>query len=422
MNICIRYKIFFLIISFSISVINAQPIFKFAVIGDYGKDNKAEADVAAQVNNWGVDFIVTVGDNYYGAADGSYADSWQALDDAVGKHYHNWIKPYSGSYGSGSSDINRFFPALGNHEWYHLDSSDIYLDFFYLTPYSGTSGNERYYDFVWENVHFFILSPYGNGLTEYTFPRHGNYGEPDGVVQNSLQAQWLQTQLENADSSHWKVVITHHPPFSSSNEHGSEPAVQWPFKDWGADMILSGHDHTYERLIVNDLVYFVNGLGGGDIYNFGNPVTGSQFRYNADYGAMLFEVYNDSIICKFINRSGSVIDSYELLFSGIPVGLTEFNTSISDYKLFQNYPNPFNSSTKISFQIPKASKVKISVYNSLGDEIIELLDQYKQAGFYEISFDSLDLPAGRQSLRTGIYFYKISTPEYTAAKKMILLK
>jgi len=54
------------------------------------------------------------------------------LDNECGKYFHNWIKPYNGSYGSGSLDINRFFPALGNHDWYHLDSSKIYEDYFDL--------------------------------------------------------------------------------------------------------------------------------------------------------------------------------------------------------------------------------------------------------------------------------------------------
>jgi len=413
-------RIIAIAILFSLGVINAQPKFKFAVIGDFGDNNQAEADVAALVNSWGVDFIVTVGDNFYGATDANYSSSLQALDLEVGKYYHDWIKPYSGSYGSGSSDVNRFFPALGNHDWYHLDSSKIYEDYFDLTPYSTTSGNERYYDFVWENIHFFILSTYGNGLTEYTFPRHNNYGEPDGVVQNSKQAQWLQQGLQNADPSKWKIIVTHHPPYSSSSEHGSEPAVRWPFKDWGADLVLCGHDHTYERLTSDQLTYIVNGLGGESIYPFGSPILQSQFRYNDDYGAMLFEVFTDSINFKFIPRAGLLIDNYSIIKK--TSGLNDEIEIAKNFNLNQNYPNPFNPSTKISFRIPKATNVKLSIYNSLGKIIATILDEYKQAGFYEVNFDSSYLPAGKQNLPSGIYFYKISTPDYSATKKMILLK
>ena len=418
MNLKITFYIFLLIPLCSFAILNAQPIARFAVIGDFGDDNQAEADVAALVNSWGVDFIVSVGDNFYGATDGNYADSWQALDNETGKYYHNWIKPYLGSYGSGSLDINRFFPALGNHDWYHLDSSRVYEDYFDLTPYSTSSGNERYYDFVWENIHFFVLSTYGNGLTEYTFPRHNNYGEPDGVTENSIQAQWLQQAMQNADPSHWKIVVTHHAPYSSSSEHGSESTVRWPFKDWGADLVLCGHDHTYERLSSNQLTYIVNGLGGESIYPFGSPVPESQFRYNDDYGAMLFEVYTDSINFKFITRTGLSIDNFSLKRTASD--LVNDNIIIKDFKLYQNYPNPFNPSTKISWYSPVSNWQTLRIYDILGNEVITLADEYRNAGSYEIDFN-----VGRDSspaLVSGIYFYRLQAGDYSATKKMIYLK
>jgi hypothetical protein len=396
---------------------NAQPNYKFAVIGDFGSDNQSEADVAALVNSWSADFIITVGDNFYGATDGDYNNSWQALDDETGKYYHDWIKPYLGAYGSGSPDINRFFPSLGNHDWYHLDSSKVYEDYFDLTAYSTTSGNERYYDFIWGNVHFYILSTYGKGLTEYSFPRHGNYGEPDGVVQSSKQAQWLKTQLGNADPEHWKIVVTHHPPFSSSSQHGSEPAVQWQYKDWGVDLVLSGHDHTYERLSSSQLTYIVNGLGGESIYPFGSPVPESQFRYNADYGAMLFEVFTDSINFKFITRAGLLIDNYSI--NRTTSDLTVDGKIIENFKLYQNYPNPFNPTTKIRYSIANVGSglalTVLKVYDILGNEVITLVNEEKEPGYYEVDFNS-------HGLSSGIYFYTISANNFNQTKKMILMK
>ena len=72
-------------------------------------------------------------------------------------------------------------------------------------------------------------------------------------------------------------------------------------------MVLAGHDHTYERLLVDDLLYFVNGVGGGAIYNFLLLEEGSQFRYNDDYGAMLVEASPGQMTFQFINRSGELI-------------------------------------------------------------------------------------------------------------------
>jgi hypothetical protein len=85
------------------------------------------------------------------------------------------------------------------------------------------------------------------------------------------------------------------------------------------------------------------------------------------------------------------------------------------FTLEQNYPNPFNPSTKISYQLPVRGNVTLRVFNSLGEEIRTLIDEQKDAGNYEIEFNASDLPS-------GIYIYKINAGNYTAVKKMILLK
>ncbi len=116
---------------------------KFAVIGDFGLDGSAEADVSTLIHSWKPDFIITVGDNNYPSGAAS------TIDANIGKYYHDYIFPYIGTYGSGS-DINRFFPTLGNHDWY-TPNAQPYFDYFTLP------GNERYYDFVWGPLHFFAL-------------------------------------------------------------------------------------------------------------------------------------------------------------------------------------------------------------------------------------------------------------------------
>jgi hypothetical protein len=65
---------------------------------------------------------------------------------------------------------------------------------------------------------------------------------------------------------------------------------------------LAGHDHTYERIVLSDFPYFVNGLGGKSIYTFGSPVPGSQVRYNGDYGAMLVEASDSHLLFQFVAR------------------------------------------------------------------------------------------------------------------------
>ena len=253
----------------------------FAVIGDYGLDGPDEAAVAQRIHSWRPDFIITTGDNNY------YWGEAATIDANVGKHYHEYIAPYHGAYGSGSpGGVNRFFPTLGNHDW-HTPGAQPYLDYFTLP------GNERYYDFVRGPVQLFAVD---------SDPR-----EPDGIDAASTQAQWLQRGLA-ASTAPWQLVYFHHSPYSSG-PHGSDPVFQWPFKQWGADAVVTGHDHLYERLNVGGLPYFVNGLGGVVRYEVRAPVPGSQVRYNADFGAMLVQANDQNITFQFITKAGTVIDT-----------------------------------------------------------------------------------------------------------------
>ena len=85
------------------------------------------------------------------------------------------------------------------------------------------------------------------------------------------------------------------------------------------------------------------------------------------------------------------------------------------YELCQNFPNPFNPSTTIKYSLPKASKVKLALFNLLGEEVATLVNEEKVAGKYEVEFSASKLPS-------GVYFYQLKAGEFIAVKKMILLK
>ncbi|MFX0141688.1 MAG: FlgD immunoglobulin-like domain containing protein, partial [Candidatus Hodarchaeota archaeon] len=95
-------------------------------------------------------------------------------------------------------------------------------------------------------------------------------------------------------------------------------------------------------------------------------------------------------------------------------------THIKTMKLFQNYPNPFNSETKINFQLNKRSWINLEIYDSLGREIRTLLNSWKTAGYYNISWDGRDNSG--EKVASGIYLYKLTTDNYSGIKKMILLQ
>jgi len=113
-----------------------------------------------------------------------------------------------------------------------------------------------------------------------------------------------------------------------------------------------------------------------------------------------------------INRvsSGNMIpktNTKEIIYNG--------TATIKDYALAQNYPNPFNPSTVIKYQLPKDGFVTLKIYDALGSEITTLVNEYKQSGKYEVNFDA-------SKLSSGVYPYSIKVNDYSATKKLVLMK
>ena len=335
----------------------AAPV-RFAAFGDYGYSAAAELSVSTMVKSWSPDFIITTGDNSYGIG---------PIDLNIGQYYHEFIADYVGNYGAGS-DINRYFPAIGNHEYSDGGGITAYLDYFTLPGdgaiTTGSSGTERYYDFRVGPVHFFAIN--------------SDPHEPDGVLVGTTQALWLQTQLAQSIAP-WKIVYLHHAPYSSCTRHGSQIYMQWPFEQWGASAVLAGHDHTYERIMRDDnadndsISYFVTGLGGYTIYGFPTSgfVPGSAVRYNANFGSMLLDADDTSLTMRFysITAGGTLIDSLRLTRTGgCCVGSTgDINgvgiVDLSDLTALVNYL------TGGGFSIPCQTEANV---NNLG--IVDLSD------------------------------------------------
>lgn len=272
----------------------------FAMLGDFGDGSTASGDVAAQVDTWDLDFIITAGDNRYGD---------RSFDTVIGQFYCDYVTDVTpGSFcAGGNSETNAFFPSPGNHDYTDGLGIEEYLSYFALpgsdVATSNTSGNERYYDFIQGPVHFFSIDSHNARINS---------------TDMAQQKAWLQAQLA-ASTSPWQVVFFHHAAYSSSSGHGSDPSMQWPFSEWGADAVFAGHDHIYERIIRNGIPYFVNGLGGRSLYGLGDPIIGSEIQYNSDYGAMRIFANNSQMLFEFITRNGVLIDSY-----AIPASETNF--------------------------------------------------------------------------------------------------
>jgi hypothetical protein len=92
-----------------------------------------------------------------------------------------------------------------------------------------------------------------------------------------------------------------------------------------------------------------------------------------------------------------------------------FEETVNEFYLSPNYPNPFNPSTNITYQLPKKGHVVLKIYNTLGKEVAELINETKEEGTYSVTFNGENLPS-------GLYFYKIQIGEFVEVKKMLLLK
>jgi hypothetical protein len=106
----------------------------------------------------------------------------------------------------------------------------------------------------------------------------------------------------------------------------------------------------------------------------------------------------------------------ECIISDLKTGIEkDFNEYPSDFYLYQNYPNPFNPVTTINYSLPSYEKVVIKVYDILGREIAEPVDEFKTAGKYSIQVDG-------SNLSSGVYFYSVSAGSKRQVKKMLLTK
>jgi tartrate-resistant acid phosphatase type 5 len=330
----------------------------FSIIGDYGAAGPNEESVSRLMRRGFLsDFIITTGDNNYPKGEA------ETIDTNIGYYFSGYIVNYHGKYGV-SSNKHAFLPSLGNGDW-KTDSAKPYLDYFTLP------GNERYYDTIIGCVHLFCIDSDTN--------------EPDGVTADSKQAMWLKDKLEKAGTDKWNIVYFHHPPYSSDSTNGSSEFMRWPFKEWGASVVMSGHAHVYERLEVDGLPYYVNGLGGASKYLFGTPLPESKFRYNKNYGLMRCEANASYMKLWFVSIDNIGMDT--LIISGIKDVHDKGN--IESPILYPTWPNPSSGSATIEFFLPTVLQTTIEVVDLFGNSVFRESAVYSE-GKHSISFQRKD--------------------------------
>ncbi|MGB3478965.1 MAG: T9SS type A sorting domain-containing protein, partial [bacterium] len=131
------------------------------------------------------------------------------------------------------------------------------------------------------------------------------------------------------------------------------------------------------------------------------------------------------VAVKAVDESGNPAD-----ISNVPAAVAQWTLSLdvdddpdelpARFHLAQNYPNPFNPNTTIAYSLPRASRVRLSVYNIEGRLVTTLVDETQSAGDHSVDWNGTD--AGHAPVASGVYFYRLDTGEYTESQKMVLLK
>ena len=203
-------------------------------------------------------------------------------------------------------------------------------------------------------------------------------GTPDAIgihVYGDGRGHWLRGEFEDVDEEKFLVNFTQ-----------SSPGIDWT----GAWRYL---EVPLEEAIVH----------------WGNPSATLQFPIT--WKKIYLVETNDAQ-----KDSGTVfLDDFTASFIATDVQQGEKPRLPDLFLLEQNYPNPFNSETKIAFQLPVATHVKLEVYNTLGQHIITLLDHNMTAGHHVIPFDGNDLAS-------GVYLYKIRAGNFQQTRKTVLMK
>ena len=252
---------------------------RFAVIGDSGRGDQSQHEVARQMIAWRAkfpfDFVVMLGDNIYPP---------HAADDYVKK----FEEPYQSLLSAGVT----FYAAIGNHD---PDAELGYTGF--------NMAGRRYYTFrrserrleglVGAGVRFFVL---------------------DSRALDPDQLTWLQSGLRQSQTD-WKICYFHHPLYTSGRYANSARVLRLVLEpiliQGDVDVVLSGHEHFYERVVPqHGISYFISG-GAGSLRkaDIRRPSSIMARGFDTDFHFMMMEISGDTLYFQAISRTGDTIDA-----------------------------------------------------------------------------------------------------------------
>ena len=255
---------------------DAKTPFSFLIYGDNRSNDDAHAAIVKDLMGAPGDFLVNSGDL---VENGARPELWQRFFDIEGPLLRDRC----------------LFSAIGNHELLETSASNFLRYFGEDTP-DATGLRKLYRTVRWENLRFFFL----NGTDEF--------GSSD-------ERHWIDGELAKADNEQnlvWRIVIVHQGPWSSSL-HGNNSRL-WNagmldvFKAHHVDLIISGHDHVYERGESQGLLYVVSGGGGAPLYPVGDPIKSTR-KGESTYHYIEAKIDGDAFSMTAKRVDGSLLDT-----------------------------------------------------------------------------------------------------------------
>jgi predicted MPP superfamily phosphohydrolase len=255
----------------AITLPNKADSLKFAVLGDFGVNTREQYELADQMKKvhdiFPFELVTLVGDNLYGA---------ERPQDFKSK----FEVPYKPLLDLGV----KFYASLGNHDareqrFYKLFNMDGKFYYSFKAPK--------------QNLRFFAL---------------------ESSYLDTEQVKWLEKELQSSKED-WKIAYFHHPPYSSGDRHGSDlklrEVLEPLFLQYNVSVVLTGHDHFYERVKPqNGIVYFVCGSGGQlRRGNIDKSSTITAKGNDQDQSFMVAEINGDEMQFNAVSRTGQVFDS-----------------------------------------------------------------------------------------------------------------
>jgi hypothetical protein len=278
--------------SFRTAPIGRQP-FRFVAYGDSRTNHAVHRSVLNAISRANPRFVINSGDI---VSDGNRADHWDEFFKIAGEFMAR--VPY--------------WPVLGNHE----DNAALYYNIFALP------GIERYYSFDYGTCHFVMLDSDGLALV-----KQENQQVPPEVMREYRQArkdywqkqiEWLEKDLEAHKDADFIFATFHHPLYSSPKSEGrrrEQRITRERFEEllhrYKVTAVFNGHDHVYERNVVDGLHCIVTGGGGASLYDFGDPLPTSVKRESVHH-FVIIDVDDDTATFTALTPDERVIDTFQV--------------------------------------------------------------------------------------------------------------